>query len=164
MNPSHFFIVDHFRNEGATTTIEELPVADYPKGFTSYQGPFESREILLSSISLHPKLCSICGGLIRLEYINNDQLTKNCMCWHCNHWSRTKVDRNIVVIDGTMYSILPDNDKAFYKGFGGSRFVIKKDSGEIIVSHNVWCKGEVPFHFRATFPNNATFIGTNNAT
>jgi hypothetical protein len=44
-------------------------------------------------------------------------------------------------------------------GFGGSEFRILPDDGrEVIISHNVWCQGEVPKKFRKVLPDNAIFL------
>jgi hypothetical protein len=41
---------------------------------------------------------------------------------------------------------------------GGARSTIRFRDGRSVVTHNLWCQGEVPAHFREALPDNAEFI------
>lgn len=67
-------------------------------------------------------------------------------------------DSNTIVVDGTAYTIGDENSKSSFRGFGGSKFKIKKSDGTIIESTNLWYRGEVPERYKEEHPNDAEFI------
>ena len=153
---TYFYIVSDFMSEGPIVRIDELDESKRPTNCTAYSGPLATRQEALGL--LHKEPCSMCGGYIDNGYINATELASNKLCWHCNHWSNMHVGPNDLVIDGGLYHVSPDNNQSFFKGLNGSRHIIKKDSGEIVITHNLWHKGNVPTRFKDKFPNNATFL------
>lgn len=69
-----------------------------------------------------------------------------------------------VVIDGECYYLERNNlngcDRAGFKGFGGRRFRIKFNNGEIIETTNLWHNGVIPDEFRNVLKDEAVFIET----
>jgi hypothetical protein len=55
-----------------------------------------------------------------------------------------------VIIDGVNYTIKPDGQG---EGMGGREFHIQLNSGEVIITHNLWMEFSTP-----TQPDNAKFI------
>ena len=51
----------------------------------------------------------------------------------------------------------PMSDSPF-RGYGGRGIKIKLQTGEIIVTNNLWHNGKVPKEFRDRLPDNAEFI------
>jgi len=89
-------------------------------------------------------------------------LIDNKLCFNCNFWMEKvhkKNDLQIARIQGTHYFIEPDIPKgsAGFRGFDGQEFVIQFDDGKRIVTHNLWCQGEIPAHFRTRLRDNAKF-------
>jgi hypothetical protein len=64
-------------------------------------------------------------------------------------------------VNGTAYFVgeeSKDGKHGWGSGFGGSEFHIHPFKGDDIVSHNLWCQGDVPSNFKDLLPDNATFI------
>jgi len=84
-------------------------------------------------------------------------------CFTCNFWSNQvklhKEEPNKrFIINGTSYSVGPE-DAGRMRGFGGCPFSIKlKDSGKVVETTNMWCQGEVSEHFRSELPDTADFV------
>jgi len=120
---------------------------------------------LIEKNNIHPELCNICGGLIVADFIPevNEELFSNQLCYSCNFWMK-KVGQDYLIIDNHLYKdggrfvgeIHPD--KLNLCGFGGRKFVIEKDNGEVIKTNNLWHIGRVPKRFEGLFKNNAKFL------
>jgi len=89
-------------------------------------------------------------------------LIDNKLCFNCNFWMlyvNMKDNPKIARIAGTHYFVEPDIQKNFegFRGFGGRAFHIKFDDGRELITHNLWCQGEIPLHFRTRLRDNAKF-------
>jgi hypothetical protein len=91
------------------------------------------------------------------------------LCFSCNHW----VDRlakcnspRSFIIDGAAYWRADErpNEPSSWQGFGGRTFHIRRHSGEVIVTSNLWHNGHIPAHFLARMPNDADFVQAPKAT
>jgi len=108
--------------------------------------------------------CKECGGLVGTRYVEPvaKALRESGTCHSCHHWTEiiSSNRSNRAIIDGTIYSILPDepNGHKGFLGFGGSRFEIEFKDGRTVVSHNLWYGGEIPHHFKHRLPDTARFI------
>lgn len=112
--------------------------------------------------------CKICGSLegpsnYRPEV--ESRLIYSGTCFSCYFWNEQyELDSNkrgphkFAVIDGTHYSILPDDPDGYFKGHGGKKFKIRFFDGTEVITHNLWCQGDIPPIWKDKFPNNATFI------
>ena len=69
-------------------------------------------------------------------------------------------DENTVVVNGKRYTIGKEDPNLLFKGFGGARFDIEFFDGRKIVSHNLWCQGDIPEEFRSypELQDNARFV------
>ena len=126
---------------------------------------YESEEELKIGEGILEKVCTICGSMINTSYIEpvkSELISKN-VCFNCNYWLGIEKDLtnpNRFIVNGEAYFMTPDAvPGTSFVGFGGSKFNIQRlDSEEIIVSHNLWCNGTVPDHFKERIPNNAKFL------
>lgn len=111
--------------------------------------------------------CPNCGRLRWAEHVN---LLMGCeeravmedknVCFDCAFWMRKKDwanDLRWVRIEGQSYYIENDTEYGF-KGFGGVEFIVEKEDGERVVTHNLWTQGPMPQWFRDQFPDNAKFV------
>lgn len=111
--------------------------------------------------------CSICGEKYNPDdYISSTKksMIENNVCFTCFFWEEqynidnTNKDTG-VIIDGSHYRICPDNDDAYFRGFGGRKFTIRFNDGRVIVTHNLWHQGKIPDgYFRGLMPDNAIFL------
>lgn len=112
--------------------------------------------------------CKYCGREDSpKEYINCaiTQVMKNekC-CFNCAFWinllERKSNDPNWVIINGSSYTFNPSvKGNSFAKGSAGKKFYCRKlETGEVLVSDNVYHQGSVPEHFKSMFPDTAEFI------
>lgn len=64
------------------------------------------------------------------------------------------------VIDNHHYIIDDEDSKAtYFRGFGGAKFRIKFNDGQIITTTNLWHQGEIPENWRDKFsPYQAIFL------
>lgn len=108
--------------------------------------------------------CKICGKEENPDnYICRDSLIKEQLCLYCHFWQeRYNYDQSHskegVVIDGIHYYIGDESSKSHSRGFGGAKFQIQFNDGEIVNTTNLWCQGEIPPEWKDKFPNNAKFI------
>lgn len=110
--------------------------------------------------------CTICGKTDNLgRWMECDMtkiMEKENVCFHCAFWFEkiAQTDENTVVVNGTRYTIGDENPKLYFKGFGGAEFNIEFFDGRKVVSHNMWCQGEIPERFRSypELQDNARFV------
>ena len=111
--------------------------------------------------------CKICGQEFPEDHYDDEfqiPMNKNQMCFNCTFWQKrleedaTLPPHTACMIDGTHYLIGPENEKSFFRGFGGSKFQIEFNDGHRVVTTNLWCQGE-PEHpyWKEKFPDNARF-------
>ena len=110
--------------------------------------------------------CKICGKEDDPDRYYDDfgvLMKKKQLCFNCVLWERRLEEdaklppHTYCVIDGTHYVIEPDAPNAPFQGFGGARFQIEFNDGHKVITHNLWCQGDIPEHFKDKFPDNAKF-------
>ena len=107
--------------------------------------------------------CIKCGQFYSMEHTTreDDGRCFSCWFWH-NRWTlhMTSPDKSFIV-KGTAYFVGEEpkpGDRGF-RGFGGSEFRIQPhDDSDLIISHNVWCQGDVPSNFADLLRDNADFV------
>ena len=101
--------------------------------------------------------CLICGKEIKPpEPYCLDICSHECFIKY--YWSRT-LDNDALIIDGVCYhdgGFVQDESKVAFLGFGGMVFYIKKNTGEIIKTNNLWRNGDIPNYIK--IKDNAKFI------
>ena len=108
--------------------------------------------------------CRICG---RAEESDNwvrstkEELESEHICFTCNHWrnlyEQDKTNPHFIV-KGTHYIPDDEDSKSYFRGFGGSLFVIQLQDGRITKSTNLWCQGDISPEWREKMPDNAKFL------
>ena len=98
------------------------------------------------------------------QYISWREMRLQKVCFTCWFW-REKLQYadipNSVRVDNVHYYLYPDIPKGedlWFAGHGGRRFKIKFHDGREVTTHNLWCQGGIPAHFRDRLPNNAEFV------
>jgi hypothetical protein len=61
-------------------------------------------------------------------------------------------------IGGRAFYMSPDEDYLPNCGFGGRRFIIRRNCGEILETRNLWSNGDIPREYREMLPDNAEFL------
>lgn len=109
--------------------------------------------------------CRECGVLKSIDEYRQEtreRLHRDSLCFDCAHWTdrhaRQLVDPRAIVVDGLAYSLGPEpaptERKSWRLGCGGQRWTLRPiEGGPDVVSHNVWCQGVVPPHFRERMPD-----------
>jgi hypothetical protein len=70
-----------------------------------------------------------------------------------------KDDPETIRVNHCHYRIGPEDPNFYSRGFGGAKFVFERlDTGERIVSTNVWYQGEIPTDYDDILPDNARVI------
>lgn len=89
-------------------------------------------------------------------------MEKENVCNSCAFWLEkiALTDENTVVVNGTRYTIGKEDPTLYFKGFGGREFNIEFFDGRKVVSHNLWCQGNIPERFRSypELQDNALFV------
>lgn len=104
--------------------------------------------------------CKKCGVEIDALHLDNP---KEELCFSCNFWQQQHdadlkcKDHEFAIIDGKHYRIGPEDAPAYFRGFGGDKFVIKFHDGTEVITTNLWYQGEIPDVFKKDMPNNADF-------
>lgn len=111
--------------------------------------------------------CKICGAEVDSDRYVEDtrkELEEHQMCFYCNFW-RDMLEKDAkrpphtwCVIDGTHYTIEPDEPGSYFQGFGGREFTIEFNDGTTVTTHNLWCQNEPGEHWKDKFPDNAKFV------
>lgn len=102
--------------------------------------------------------CIICGKEIEESAYSNKVLCSS-ECFHKNFWNEIVDEKDLhTIIDGVSYYICKENDKSYFRGHGGQKFVIKKNTGEVVATTNLWCQGDIPNEYRELLPDNAEFV------
>ena len=110
--------------------------------------------------------CRICGKTDSLDrWIECNEkkiMEKENVCFHCAFWldKIATTNENTVIVDGTRYTIGKEDPNLLFKGFGGAEFNIEFFDGRKVVSHNLWCQGDIPEEFRSypELQDNARFV------
>ena len=105
--------------------------------------------------------CKLCGALEDpAHWTNGETLEEKHLCFTCNFWDEIVPSYNkgehFVAQDNVCYYIGDENSKeTYFRGFGGAKTTITFNDGRIVKSTNLWCRGDVPPHFRSLLPINA---------
>ena len=109
-------------------------------------------------------ICSECGKEEKATFGGTvgKLMVEKCLCFECAFWTE-KIEifsNRHAIIDGKMFYIKDDKPKEYkgFLGFGGRKFNIQFNDGQIITTRNMWHNGEIPDHFRDRLPDNAVFI------
>ena len=130
--------------------------------WTSLSSWHETKKSLVEDEGILECPCTECGGIVSTCYTQElaDNLRFFNICFYCYFWLeklKIKDDPDTVRVNGTHYIIGQDNRIGF-QGFGGAEFRIKFHDGRYIVSHNLWCQGDIPERFKDRLPDNAVFV------
>jgi len=142
--------------------VHDRQEAEY--NWSSLSGWQETKKALIEHEGILKCPCTECGGIVSTGYTQElaDNLRFFNICFYCYFWLeklKIKDDPDTVRVHGTHYLISPDNSSTFgFKGFGGAEFRIKFHDGRNIVSHNLWCQGDIPERFKERLPDNAVFL------
>ena len=108
--------------------------------------------------------CKICGSKYDPSHsYEGPKLIKRQLCFSCDFWREMleedakRPPHTYCMIDGTHYVIAPEDDSDPFRGFGGAEFQIEFFDGHRVVTHNLWCQGDIPDFWKEKFPNNAKF-------
>ena len=106
--------------------------------------------------------CKDCGAAFSMEHTTreNDGRCFTCWFWNMQYEHRLTCPERSVIVDGTAYLIgeEPEDGKGGWgSGFGGNEFVIKFHDGREVVSHNLWCQGDIADNYADKLPDNAVF-------
>ena len=104
--------------------------------------------------------CPTCGKELGKFISDERSLIENGECFECSLWRERLPlvgNSDIVIIDGTMYTIGDEDSKDPFRGFGGDKFVIHFKDGREVTTTNLWCGGDISEHWRPQFPDNANF-------
>lgn len=147
-------------------TTKVLNTGDSEYGYINHlTPPYKTKEYLCEAMSILDSPCVECGGVISANYDKGlkAQLIERNMCFSCSLWfDRIEAckENRVMIVNHQMYSIIDENEKGSFRGFGVARFHFMK-YGIDYVSTNVWFGGNIPQHFRERIPNNAIIVRGN---
>lgn len=123
---------------------------------------YDTKEELMEVFMIQKEPCKKCGKIFDACYHNFGlEMIERGLCFTCLFWEKRKEikDRHDVArINGTHYQIARDDPNAYFKGFGGREFKILFNDGRRVITHNLWCQGNIPERFRDELPDNAVFF------
>jgi hypothetical protein len=159
MQNNMVFFLRCFNNHGIVTRDRERVKCYCGESFQS-RGPLDKVESLLT--------CKVCNNLAKVHFNEamNNRLIEAETCFNCDFWQekvmwREQKDPNSFVVNGVHYRVQPDvSYTGLGVGHGGAKFIIKPldESRAEIVTHNLWCQGDIPAHFRDKLTDNAIFL------
>ena len=113
-----------------------------------------------------PITCVECGK-IAFPYQTSGEMQRRMiderLCFNCCFWTEWMCRQNepeTARINGWHYRIgkeMPPTYPSHLLGSAGRRFAIVFPDGRVVVTHNLWCQGQIPEHFRERLPDNARF-------
>lgn len=111
--------------------------------------------------------CKFCGQFFSMAHTRREY---DGFCFSCSFWNN-RLNRHLMfpdrsfIVKGTAYMVCEEpkeGERGWGCGYGGAEFRIKPHDGrDVIISHNVWCQGDVPKRFRKLLPDNASFLQKN---
>lgn len=123
---------------------------------------YATKEALFKGEQILDRPCVVCGNWVKTTYQHNEKMIERNMCFSCNLWTDrieiTKNNKKVMIVEGIMYTIVEDFIGPGMRGFGGHKFTFETFKGEIKISKNVWCGGDIPKHFLDKIPDNAKII------
>lgn len=166
---SYFLI----RRISGKSEIIEADAKDIPFGARSGEEDWiqsrssghETEAELRRATGIPDEPCRICNQVFTTSYIPEVKkvLIERNICHSCYHWSEQSqmVGRKRIIVNGTKYAVADEaiGSTSIFKGHGGRKFKIQIiETGEIIITDNLWCQGDIPNHFRDIMPDNAVFL------
>lgn len=125
---------------------------------------YDTKEELIEKEGIPAEPCKECGKIFSTHYTESTRsvlLEKN-ICFNCHFWlSKLGIKNNprTARINGTHYYIEDDKPRnSSFCGFGGAEFNIRFNDGRLVTTHNLWCQGDIPYHFKERLPDNAIFV------
>jgi hypothetical protein len=103
-------------------------------------------------------VCHLCGNHEKGSWSDDVRLKmlSEQICFSCNFWSEIKAEAkaypniHVVTEDWAQYSVGDDCAKG-ERGFGGTKYIIVLPEGSEIHTSNLWYRGVVPRHMRASW-------------
>lgn len=155
-----FLISDHEQSMIVNDTFGEVDKKKY-LNWTSRSCAYDTREDLIEKEGVPEKPCVKCGNIFGTNYHIKEELITGNICFTCffwQHYAKQKDSLKVARIKQIHYMIERDDPDAVFKGFGGAEFKIRFHDGREVVTHNLWCQGEIPKHFKEELSDNAVFI------
>jgi hypothetical protein len=108
--------------------------------------------------------CQVCGEQQQAHYTGEtrDRMVERQLCFPCLFWQgyvETKDDPTHFVADGHHYVIMEEDGSPAFRGYGGSKWLIKFNDGREVVTTNLWHQGAVPILWREQLPDSAVLKG-----
>lgn len=125
-------------------------------GWSSQSCGFETREELVRHYKVPDWDCSVCGGIVSLNYTNREDLSRNKCCFTCDHWRRCLSGLNAeggkFIIDGSFYKCDRKNpilkDDSSFLGFAGRVFeILPNECEKSFKTNNLWHGGKIPARY-----------------
>jgi hypothetical protein len=121
-----------------------------------------SKEELIKEMGVPGEPCKVCNKVFHINYIKETRkiLLEKGVCLSCYYWQGRLEKKDLpesIIMNGSAYW-----DAGFKvnggRGFGGSLWKIKKFTGEVIQTNDLWHNGTIPPHFKDQLPDNAEKI------
>ncbi len=128
-----------------------------------------SPEIIRERCGIQPNPCKECGNIFSDTWCEPYKTIcrEEGICHGCQHDRKIyekQGDPRSAVVDGVSYWIEPDGRANYGSiGHGGAEFRILFNDGRFVVSHNLWCQGDIKAAWRDRIPDNARFLRYNEA-
>ena len=98
------------------------------------------------------KICEVCGREFEESYAG----FCSERCFEQDFWTKA-LDKDAIIVNGVCYHMGDENEKSYFRGFGGARFVIEfLSDGHRVTTTNLWCQGDIPERFYKS--DNAVFV------
>jgi len=92
---------------------------------------------------------------IQMKGSGNPDVNKRPVCHTCWYWLEQHTIGGGVIVGKVHYRI---GESTSFKGFGGRKFKLLFEDGQILETDNLWYQGVVPERFLNMFENHATFL------
>lgn len=95
------------------------------------------------------KECKKIEDVVKWSESCRTELLARKLCHVCNFWHNNKIansNRWWVVIDGHHYVVQDEDSGGYFRGYGGRKFIIKKNDGQVLTTTNLWHQGKIPGH------------------
>ena len=114
-------------------------------------------------------ICEKCGKKIRADCYNKssgiyNRMLSESICYDCAYWLEMtdNMPETYEIVNGICYDFQPYCNKIKAKtanlGHNGKIFYILKNDGSVLMSNDVWNKGEVPAQYKDKLKDTAIFI------
>jgi hypothetical protein len=136
----------------------------FPGGaYWSISRGYATREELIEGENIQPEPCCECGQVFGTHYDKglSNRLVANKTCFTCDFWRghvHNASNPKSLRIEGQHYWLGAGGGDSRWRGHGGREFTIRRLSGELVVTTDLWHQGIIPPHFRERLPDNAAFV------